>query len=78
MTKDSWKLKVPNSEESDSRSQTSQSPDSLTSFSLRLSDDEEEDENIVKDTPPPMKKMKIDDLCNGEESNTFKGVYISL
>ena len=76
MTKDSWKSKVPNSEESDSRSQMSQSPDSLTSFSLRLSDDEEEeeDENIVKDAPPPMKKLKIDDLCNGKESNTFKGV----
>ena len=42
VTKDSWKSKVPNSEESDSRSQMSQSPDSLTSFSLRLSDDEEE------------------------------------
>ena len=101
VTKDSWKSKVPNSEESDSRSQMSQSPDSLTSFSLRLSDDEEEIEendntninmrcsqqipefpkskmenNIVKNTlPPPMKKQKIDDLCNGKESNAFKGVY---
>ena len=92
VTKDnSWKPKVPNSEESDSRSQMSQSPsDSLTSFSLRLSDDEEEeigdddddeknniDNLIAKDTPPPMKKQKIDDdLFNGkEESNAFKGVY---
>ena len=88
VTKDhSWKPKVPNSEESDSRSQMSQSPSD--SFSLRLSDDEEEeigdddDEKnninnlIAKDTPPPMKKQKIDDdLFNGkEESNAFKGVY---
>ena len=82
----SWKPKVPNSEESDSRSQMSQSPSD--SFSLRLSDDEEEeigddDEKndinnlIAEDTPPPMKKQKIDDdLFNGkEESNAFKGVY---
>ena len=77
-----WKPKVPNSEESDSRSQMSQSPSD--SFSLRLSDDEEEDIGdddinnlIAKDTPPPMKKQKIDDdLFSGkEESSAFKGVY---